>query len=135
MHRVEELGEKERVANENDVCFVVWLWAVGNLREAFGVNTFLSLGINWPLSEQEAAAGIGVEQQFVAGVVPGPVPGVHLPGAKALAGSFAMSRLARDSAPGKTPGKRPFAKAFCILPGFCPWQNATFFVVDGESYH
>jgi len=46
------------------------------------------------------------------GVEPGPVPGAHLPGAKALAGSFAMSRFAGDSAPGKTPGKRPVAKAF-----------------------
>jgi len=46
------------------------------------------------------------------------VPGTHLPGAKALA--FAMSRFAGDSAPGKTPGKRPFAKAFCILPGLLP---------------
>jgi len=41
------------------------------------------------------------------GVEPGPVPG-----AKALAGSFAMNRFAGDSAPGKTPGKRPVAKAF-----------------------
>lgn len=54
------------------------------------------------------------------GVVPGPLPGAHLPGAKALAGSFAMSGFARYSAPGKTPGKRPFAKAFCILPGLLP---------------
>jgi len=47
------------------------------------------------------------------GVEPGPVPvpGAHLPGAKALASSFAMSRFAVDSAPGKTPGKRPVAKA------------------------
>ena len=43
-----------------------------------------------------------------------------MPGAKALAGSFAMSRFAGDSTPGKTPGKRPFAKAFCILPGLLP---------------
>jgi len=40
-----------------------------------------------------------------------------LPGAKALASSFAMSRFAGDPAPGKTPGKRTFAKVFCILPG------------------
>ena len=70
----------------------MWLWAVGNLREAFGVNTFLSLRIDclfvmqieglmmdiaaaeeeinrWKLAaEQEAAAGTGVEQQFVAQV-------------------------------------------------------------------
>jgi len=46
------------------------------------------------------------------GVEPGPVPGAHLPRAKALAGSFAMSRFAGDSAPGKTPGKRPVVKAF-----------------------
>jgi len=46
------------------------------------------------------------------GVEPGPVPGAHLPGAKALASSFAMSRFAGDSVPGKTPGKRPVAKAF-----------------------
>ncbi|AES97102.1 hypothetical protein MTR_5g045350 [Medicago truncatula] len=57
MHRVEELEEKERVANENDVCFVVWLWAVGNLREIEGLMMDIA---------QEAAAGIGVEQQFVA---------------------------------------------------------------------
>jgi len=43
-----------------------------------------------------------------------------LPGAKALASSFAMSRFAGDPAPGKTPGKRTFAKVFCILPGFLP---------------
>jgi len=48
------------------------------------------------------------------------VQGAHFPGAKALAGSFAMNRFAGDSAPGKTPGKRPFAKAFCILPGLLP---------------
>jgi len=48
------------------------------------------------------------------------VPGAHLPGAKALAGSFAMSRFAGDSAPGKTPGKCPVAKAFSILPGLLP---------------
>lgn len=54
------------------------------------------------------------------GVVPGPMPGANLPGAKALAGSFAMSGFAGYSAPGKTPGKRPFAKAFCILPGLLP---------------
>jgi len=48
------------------------------------------------------------------------VPGAHLPGAKALAGSFVMSRFVGDSALGKTPGKRPFAKAFCILPGLLP---------------
>jgi len=47
------------------------------------------------------------------GVEPGPLPGAHFPGAKALAGSFAMSRFAGYSAP----GKRPFAKDFCILPG------------------
>jgi len=47
------------------------------------------------------------------GVEPGAVPGAHLPGAKALIYSFAMSRFAGDSAP----GKRPIAKAFCILPG------------------
>jgi len=46
-----------------------------------------------------------------------------LPGAKALAGSFVMSRFAGDSAPGKTPGKRPFAKAFCILQGLLPLAN------------
>jgi len=50
------------------------------------------------------------------GVESGPVPGAHLPGAKALAGSFAMSRFAGDSAP----SKRPFAKAFCILTGLLP---------------
>jgi len=44
------------------------------------------------------------------------VPGAHLPGAKALAGSFAMSRFGGDSAP----DKRPFAKAFCILKGLLP---------------
>jgi len=54
------------------------------------------------------------------GVEPGPVPGANFPGAKALAYSFAMSRFAGDSAPGKTPGKRPIAKAFCILPGLLP---------------
>ena len=54
------------------------------------------------------------------GVEPGPVLGVHFPGAKALASSFAMSRFAGDSAPGKTPGKRPFAKAFCILTRLLP---------------
>jgi hypothetical protein len=43
-----------------------------------------------------------------------------LPGAKPLAGQFAMSRFAGDSAPGKTPGKRPIAKAFSILPGLLP---------------
>ncbi|AES97400.1 hypothetical protein MTR_5g053690 [Medicago truncatula] len=48
------------------------------------------------------------------------MPGAHLPGAKALAESFAMSRFAGDSAPGKTPGKRPFAKAFGIFPGLLP---------------
>ena len=53
------------------------------------------------------------------GVELGPVPGAHLPGAKPLAGSFAMSRFAGDSAP----GKRPFAKAFCILPGLLPLAN------------
>jgi len=53
------------------------------------------------------------------GVEPGPVPGAHLPGAKPLAESFAMSRFAGDSAP----GKRPFAKAFCILPGLLPLAN------------
>ena len=57
------------------------------------------------------------------GVEPGPVPGAHLPGAKALAGSFAMSRFAGDSAPGKTPGKRPVVKAFSILPGLLPLAN------------
>jgi len=40
----------------------------------------------------------------------------NLPGAKALAGSFAMSRFAGDSAP----GKRQVAKAFSILPGLLP---------------
>jgi len=54
------------------------------------------------------------------GVVPGPVPGAYLPGAKALAWSFAMSGFAGYSAPGKTPGKLPFAKDFCILPGLLP---------------
>jgi len=44
----------------------------------------------------------------------------NLPGAKALAGSFAMSRFAGDSDPGKTPGKRPVAKAFSIWPGLLP---------------
>jgi len=48
------------------------------------------------------------------GVEPGPVPG-----AKPLAGSFAMSRFVGDSAL----GKRPFAKAFCILPGLLPLAN------------
>ena len=48
-------------------------------------------------------------------VEPGPVPGAHLPGAKALAGSFAMSRFAGDSALDKTP-----AKAFNILSGLLP---------------
>jgi len=43
------------------------------------------------------------------GVEPGPVPGAHLPGAKALAASFAMTRFVGDSTPSKTPGKRPFA--------------------------
>jgi len=47
------------------------------------------------------------------GVEPGPVPGAHLPGAKALAGSFAMSGFVGYSAP----GKRPFAKDFYILSG------------------
>jgi len=50
------------------------------------------------------------------GVTPGFVPGAHLPGAKALASSFVMSRFAGDSAL----GKRPVAKAFSILPGFLP---------------
>jgi len=45
---------------------------------------------------------------------------MHLPGAKALAGSFAMSRFAGHSAPGKTPGKRPVAKTFSIFPGLLP---------------
>ena len=40
------------------------------------------------------------------GVEPGPVPGAHLPGVKALTGSFAMSGFTGYSAP----GKRPFAK-------------------------
>ena len=43
-----------------------------------------------------------------------------MPGAKALTGSFAMSKFAGDSAHGKVPGKRPFAKAFCILSGLLP---------------
>jgi len=54
------------------------------------------------------------------GVVPGAVPGAHSPGAKALAGSFAMSGFAGYSVPCKTLGKRPFAKDFCILPGLLP---------------
>jgi len=43
-----------------------------------------------------------------------------LPGAKPLAGEFAMSRFAGDSAPDKTPSKRPVVKAFSILPGLLP---------------
>jgi len=50
------------------------------------------------------------------GVESGPVPGAHFPGAKVLAGSFAVSRFAGDSAP----GKRQVAKAFSILPGLLP---------------
>ena len=57
------------------------------------------------------------------GVEPGPVPGVHLSEAKALAGSFAMSRFAGDFAPIKTPGKCPFVKALSILPGLLPLAN------------
>ena len=47
----------------------------------------------------------------------------NLPGAKPLARSFAMSRFAGNSAHGKTPGKRSFDKAFCILPGLLPLAN------------
>ncbi|KEH16453.1 hypothetical protein MTR_0179s0040 [Medicago truncatula] len=50
------------------------------------------------------------------GVEPGTLRGAHLPGAKPLAGSFAMSRFAGDSAP----SKRPVAKAFSILTGRLP---------------
>jgi len=63
------------------------------------------------------------------------VPGVHLSGAKALAGSFAMSRFAGNSAPGKTPDKRPFAKAFCILSGLLPLAKCNISCsVLGEIY-
>ncbi|AES75400.1 transmembrane protein, putative [Medicago truncatula] len=50
----------------------------------------------------------------------GVVPGEHLSGVKALAGLFVMSRLTGDFTPGKTHGKRPFAKAFYILSGLLP---------------
>jgi len=53
------------------------------------------------------------------GVEPGPLPGAHLPRVKPLTGSFVMSRFAGDSAL----GKRPFAKAFCILPRLLPLEN------------
>jgi len=73
------------------------------------------------------------------------VPGVHLPGAKALAVSFAMNGFAGYSAPGKTHGKRPFAKDFCILPGLLPlvkcniscsvlkYLSAEFFTENSET--
>jgi len=62
------------------------------------------------------------------GVTPGFVSGVHFPGVKALAGSFAMSRFAGDSTPGKTPSKRPVAKAFSILPGLLPLAKMQHFL-------
>jgi len=49
-------------------------------------------------------------------VEPRAMPGAHLLGAKAFAGSFAMSRFVGDSAP----RKRREAKAFSILPGLLP---------------
>jgi len=54
-------------------------------------------------------------RHILPGVEPGPMPGAHLPGAKPLARQFAMSGFTGDSAPSKTPGKRPVAKAFSIF--------------------
>ncbi|AES59601.1 hypothetical protein MTR_1g023240 [Medicago truncatula] len=67
------------------------------------------------------------------GVKPGPLPEAHLPGAKALTFSFAMGIFAGDSAP----GKRAFAKAFCIFPGLPPLakcsESLTRVVGESES--
>ncbi|AES65537.2 hypothetical protein MTR_2g042070 [Medicago truncatula] len=64
-------------------------------------------------------------------VEPGPMPGAHLPGAKPLVGSFAMSKFAGDSAP----GKRTFAKTFCILPGLLPLANCQIFYSGRSDDH
>jgi len=44
-----------------------------------------------------------MQTQFVKGLAR-PLPGAHLPGAKALAGSFTMSGFAGYSAPGESGG-------------------------------
>jgi len=62
----------------------------------------------------------------LSGVTPEFVSGAHLPGAKALASSFAMSRFARDFAP----GKRPVAKVFSILPGLLPLAKCNISCID-----
>ncbi|AES87672.1 hypothetical protein MTR_4g031950 [Medicago truncatula] len=55
-------------------------------------------------------------RHILPGVKPGFLPGAHLPGAKALAFSFATGVFAGDYAH----GKHAFAKAFCILLGLSP---------------
>ncbi|KEH40392.1 Serine/Threonine kinase domain protein [Medicago truncatula] len=96
--------------------------------------------VNWKLSEhilmslslQDTSVNICIGSLFhEIGLTLGNVPGMksaNLPGAKALATSFAMSRFAGDSAP----DKRSFAKAFCILPVFPPLENATFLVMQWD---
>ncbi|RHN77807.1 putative mitogen-activated protein kinase kinase STE-STE7 family [Medicago truncatula] len=86
--------------------------------------------VNWKLSEhilmslslQDTSVNICIGSLFHE------IKSANLPGAKALATSFAMSRFAGDSAP----DKRSFAKAFCILPVFPPLENATFLVMQWD---
>jgi len=59
-------------------------------------------------------------RHILLGVELGPVPGVHLPGAKALTGSFAMNRFAGDSALAKLLANVQLSRLLVFCQGFCP---------------